>query len=152
LSGSGSVLPYLLLLPIVLVLGHATAVTGIVGWLLGRNVPRLGITRLLFYLILGALVVGLAGIIPFTGTGIVLVVMIFGVGAFLRAVLWRFRQTRDSGPRDDPFTIKEMESEPSVAENAKPADEVIELSEPVETIQAEKTTTAKETKEPPENQ
>ena len=145
--GFGLGVALLLLLPIVLVLGHATAVTGIVGWLLGRRARRLGIVRLLLFLILGALVVGFAGIIPFTGPGIVLVVLIFGVGAFLRAVLWRFRQTRNSGPSEVPPIIIERDSEPSEARSVQ-APEVIIV--PPEREMTEETIQVEEIKEPPE--
>jgi len=151
--GFGLGIALLLLLPIVLVLGHATAVTGIVGWLLGRRTPRLGIASLLFFLIVGALVVGLAGVIPFTGPGIVLVVLIFGVGGFLRAVLWRFRQTRDSGPREVPLVAKGRDSEPSNEQDVRDAEEIDELSEAEKTeesVPKEDTVATEETRDPPE--
>jgi cytoskeletal protein CcmA (bactofilin family) len=104
--GLGLGIALLLLLPIIFVLGYAVAATGIVGWLFGRSVPRLGAGRLLLFLIIGSLAIGFAGIIPFTGPGIVLFLLIFGVGGFLRAVLWRFRTSRDSGPREAPARPK----------------------------------------------
>lgn len=91
----------LLLLPIVFVLSQPVAAAGIVGWILGRTVPRLEIPRLLFFLVLGALVIAFAGIIPFTGPWIVFVTLIFGVGGVLRAVLWRFRTVKPSDQGSD---------------------------------------------------
>jgi hypothetical protein len=84
----------LLVLPIVCVLGVAVAAAGIVGWIFGRDMPWLGVGRLLAFLIIGALVIAFAGIIPVTGAWIVLAALIFGVGALLRALLWRFRTAR----------------------------------------------------------
>lgn len=98
--GLGLGVALLLLLPVILVLGHTVAVTGIMGWILRRRAPRLGVIGLLFFLIIGAAVFGLVWIIPLTGPWIVLVATIFGAGGLLRAVLWRFRSVRDSGPRD----------------------------------------------------
>jgi hypothetical protein len=86
----------LLLLPMVFVLSQPVAATGVVGWIFGRNVPRFDVARLLLFLILGALVIAFAGIIPFTGPWIVAVVFVFGLGGVFRAVLWRFRRTRAS--------------------------------------------------------
>ena len=86
----------LLVLPMILVLSQPVAAAGIVGWILGRTVPRLGVTRLVLFLILGALVIAFAGIIPFTGPWIVVVVFVFGLGGVFRAVLWRFRTVRGS--------------------------------------------------------
>ena len=48
------------------------------------------------YVIVGALVIAFAGIIPFTGPWIVLAVLLFGLGGVLRAVLWRFHVVRTS--------------------------------------------------------
>jgi len=84
----------LLLLPAIFVLSQPVAAAGIIGWIFGRTVPRLGVTRLVLFLILGALVIAFAGIIPFTGPWIVAVVFVFGLGAVFRAVLWRFRRVR----------------------------------------------------------
>ncbi len=81
----------LLVLPVVCVLGMPVAAAGIVGWIFGRSVPWIGAGRLLLFLIVGALVIAFAGIIPVTGGWIVLAALIFGFGGFLRAVLWRFR-------------------------------------------------------------
>lgn len=92
--GLGVVL--LLLLPAVFVLGQSVAAAGIVGWLFGRRTSRLGIATLLLFLFLGALVIGFSALIPFTGPWIVLAILIFGVGGFLRATLWRFRAERNS--------------------------------------------------------
>jgi cytoskeletal protein CcmA (bactofilin family) len=89
----------LLLLPMIFVLSQPVAAAGIVGWILGRTVPRLEVPRLILFLIAGALVIAFAGIIPFTGPWIVAVTLIFGLGGVLRAVLWRFRTARTSDQR-----------------------------------------------------
>jgi len=86
----------LLLLLAISVLSQPVAAAGVIGWIFGRNVPRLGVTRLVLFLILGALVIAFAGIIPFTGPWIVAAVLLFGLGAVFRAVLWRFRRVRTS--------------------------------------------------------
>jgi cytoskeletal protein CcmA (bactofilin family) len=86
----------LMLLPMIFVLSQPVAAAGIVGWILGRTVPRLEVPRLILFLVLGALVIAFAGIIPFTGPWIVLVTFVFGLGGVLRALLWRFRTSRTS--------------------------------------------------------
>jgi len=88
----------LLVLPIVCVLGMSVAAAGIVGWIFGRDLPWLGVGRLLIFLIGGALVIAFAGIIPVTGPWIVLAALVFGFGGLLRAVLWRFRIARADEP------------------------------------------------------
>jgi hypothetical protein len=88
----------LLVLPIVCVLGMPVAAAGIVGWIFGRDIPWLGVGRLLIFLIAGALVIAFAGIIPVTGAWIVLAALVFGFGGLLRAVLWRFRMARAEEP------------------------------------------------------
>jgi hypothetical protein len=88
----------LLLLPILGVLGMPVAAAGILGWIFGRDTPWLGVGRLLLFLIVGALVIAFAGIIPVTGPWIVLAALVFGFGGLLRALLWRFRMLRlDAG-------------------------------------------------------
>lgn len=89
----------LLLVPIVLVLAQPVAAAGIMGWIFGRGVPRLGVIRLLLLLVFGSLVIGFVGIIPITGLWIVVAAFIFGIGGFLRALLWRFRTMRTSDQR-----------------------------------------------------
>jgi hypothetical protein len=102
-------LALLLLLPAIFVLSQPVAAAGIVGWIFGRTVPRLGVTRLVLFLILGALVIAFAGIIPFTGPWIVAVVFVFGLGGVFRAALWRFRrgratdQTFGTAPQSEAF-------------------------------------------------
>lgn len=86
----------LLLLPMIFVLSQPVAAAGIIGWILGRTVPRLDVPRLILFLILGALVIAFVGLIPFTGPWIVVVAFIFGVGGIFRAMLWRFRTVRTS--------------------------------------------------------
>jgi hypothetical protein len=92
----------LLLTPIVFVLGQPVAAAGITGWIFGRRFERLGAGRLLLYLIVGAIAITFAGLIPVTGPWIVVIALIFGVGGFLRAVLWRFRTARAAGRLDEP--------------------------------------------------
>jgi hypothetical protein len=94
--GIGLGLALVLLLPGVVVLAHPVAAAGIVGWIFGRTVPRLEVLRLLLFLIVGALVIAFAGIIPITGPWIVFAVFLFGIGGVFRAVLWRFRASRTS--------------------------------------------------------
>lgn len=94
--GIGLGIALLLLLPAVFVVSQPVAAAGIVGWLFGRGNPRLGIPSLILFLVFGGLVIGFSGLIPFTGPWIVLATMIFGIGGFLRATLWRFRSARDS--------------------------------------------------------
>jgi hypothetical protein len=102
-------LALLLLLPAIFVLSQPVAAAGIVGWIFGRTVPRLGVTRLVLFLILGALVIAFAGIIPVTGPWIVAVVFVFGLGGVFRAALWRFRrgratdQTFGTAPQSEAF-------------------------------------------------
>jgi hypothetical protein len=122
--GLGLGIALLLLLPIIFVLGYTVAAVGIVGWLFGRSIPRLGVGRLLLFLIIGSLAIGFAGIIPFTGPGIVLFLLIFGVGGFLRAVLWRFRTSRDSGPRE--ASARPKKSGPVLKPREAPSDKKAE--------------------------
>lgn len=85
-----------LLLPAIIVLAQPVAAAGMVGWIFGRTVPRLEVPRLLLFLVVGALVIAFAGIIPITGPWIVFAVFLFGIGGVFRAVLWRFRASRTS--------------------------------------------------------
>jgi cytoskeletal protein CcmA (bactofilin family) len=95
--GFGLGLGLVLLMPIVFVLGQPVAAAGITGWIFGRRFERLGAGRLLLYLVVGAIAITFAGLIPVTGPWIVAVALLFGIGGFLRAVLWRFRTTRATG-------------------------------------------------------
>jgi hypothetical protein len=94
--GIGLGIALLLLLPIAIALSLPVAAAGVVGWIFGRTVSRLEVLRLVLFLIVGALVIAFAGIIPFTGPWIVLAVLLFGLGGVLRAVLWRFHVVRTS--------------------------------------------------------
>jgi hypothetical protein len=94
LIGFGLGLGLVLLLPIVCVLAQPVAVAGILGWVFGRRAPTFGVPRLLIFLIVGALLVAFAAIIPVTGPWIVLVAFVFGLGGVLRAMLWRFRRAK----------------------------------------------------------
>jgi hypothetical protein len=103
--GFGLGVGLVLLMPIVFVLGQPVAAAGITGWIFGRRFERLGGARLLLYLIVGALAITFAGLIPVTGPWIVAVALVFGVGGLLRAVLWRFRTTRATGRMDEPVAV-----------------------------------------------
>jgi hypothetical protein len=100
--GFGLGFALLLVMPIVFVLGQPVAAAGITGWIFGRRFETLGAGRLFVYLVIGALAITFAGLIPVTGPWIVAVAVIFGVGGFLRAVLWRFRTARATGRMDEP--------------------------------------------------
>jgi hypothetical protein len=88
----------LLLFPAVKVLALPVAAAGMIGWVAARRTVWLGTGSLLFFLISGAIILGGILLIPVTGFWIVLVLWIFGFGAFLRAILWRFRIIRPAAP------------------------------------------------------
>jgi cytoskeletal protein CcmA (bactofilin family) len=90
----------LLLFPVAKVLALPVAAAGLIGWVAARRTVWLGTGSLLFFLITGAIILGGVLLIPVTGIWIVLVLYLFGFGAFLRATLWRFRIIRPAAPLD----------------------------------------------------
>ncbi len=90
----------LLLFPAVKVLALPVAAAGLIGWVAARRSVWLGTGSLLFFLVAGAIVLGGILLIPVTGLWIVLVLYLFGFGAFLRATLWRFRIIRPAAALD----------------------------------------------------
>ncbi len=87
----------LLLLPFLLVFGHAVASAGIASALLIRRRGEIGVPTAILMLIIGAIVLTGLGLIPWVGPIIALIVLILGTGAFTRTVGGRIRR-RDPQP------------------------------------------------------
>lgn len=85
------------LVPILLVFGHVTAATGLVAGLLGGANGRrnYGPVTAFFFLLIGSVVIGLLGLIPWVGPWIVLVILVTGTGAFSRTFFGRLRRRDD---------------------------------------------------------
>jgi len=83
----------LLLLPVLIVFGHAVAVAGIAGGVLIRRQGELGVLLGLLMLIVGAIVLVLIGLIPWVGPALIAVAIVLGTGAFTRTLGHRIRRT-----------------------------------------------------------
>ena len=84
----------ILLVPLLLIIGHATAALGIADWVLNREgLPR-SLGKSLLYLAVGAIGISLVGLIPLIGPLAVLVTLLLGAGAFLAMLRDRLRTPR----------------------------------------------------------
>jgi hypothetical protein len=81
-----------LILPVLIVFGHAVAAAGIAAGLLVRARGELSVGASIGMLIIGAIVLVALGIIPWVGPAIVAIALILGIGAFTRTLAARLRQ------------------------------------------------------------
>jgi hypothetical protein len=105
----------LLLLPPLVIFGHAVAAAGIAAGIFIRSRGLLGIGQALLMLLVGAVIVVLIGAIPWVGLFLALVVLLLGVGALARVVGARLRgaasnflvgaNCQSSGPRCGPSSV-----------------------------------------------
>jgi hypothetical protein len=82
----------LLLLPFLLVSGHAVAAAGIASALLIRRRGEIGVPTAILMLVIGAIVLVGLGLIPWVGPIIALIALTLGTGAFTRTVAGRIRR------------------------------------------------------------
>ena len=86
----------LLVMPFLIVFGHAIAAAGIAAGILVRRPGDIGTGAGLLMLIIGAIILVAIGLIPFVGPILVAIALILGIGAFTRTVGGRLR--RVEGP------------------------------------------------------
>jgi cytoskeletal protein CcmA (bactofilin family) len=72
-----------LLIPLLLIIGHATFAIGISDWIFNRDEEPRTAGRSILFLVVGAVGTAIAGAIPVAGPFIVFVVLLLGLGAFL---------------------------------------------------------------------
>lgn len=82
----------LLLLPFLLVFGHAVAAAGIASAVLIRRHGEIGIPTAILMLVIGSLALVALGLIPWVGPIIVLIALVLGTGAFTRTIGGRLRR------------------------------------------------------------
>ena len=92
-----------LLLPFLLVFGHAIAAAGVAAGLLVRSRREIGTGTGLLMLVIGAVVLVAIGFIPWVGPALVGIALVLGTGAFTRTVGGRIR--RSSEPPRPPPTV-----------------------------------------------
>lgn len=105
----------LLILPFLLVFGHAVAVSGIAAGIFVRDRRELGLVRVFFMLIIGAIVVALVALIPWVGPFVVFIVLLLGLGALTRTLGSRVRrvEARPAAPMGIPMDTPPMETPPA---------------------------------------
>jgi hypothetical protein len=91
LIGLSAGIAILLLLPPLVIFGHAVAAAGIAAGIFIRSRGLLGVGQALLMLLIGAVIVVLIGAIPWVGPFLALVVLLLGVGALARVVGARLR-------------------------------------------------------------
>jgi hypothetical protein len=82
----------LLLLPFLIVFGHAVAAAGIAGAVLMRRPGEVGPLLGFLMLVVGAIILVLIGLIPWVGPALVGIAIILGTGAFTRTLGHRLRR------------------------------------------------------------
>ena len=82
----------LLMLPFVLLLGHAVAALGAADWVINRHGEARDAGRTILYLVAGAIGFAVLSLIPYLGGLLVFVAIVTGAGAFLRVLVARLRQ------------------------------------------------------------
>jgi hypothetical protein len=91
-------LALLFALPVLLVASHAVAATGLADLVFNRpQSPRLA-GRTVVFLIVGGIVLGLVSLIPAVGAFLLLILVVWGAGAFLRSARRRARRSRRPPP------------------------------------------------------
>jgi hypothetical protein len=81
----------LLLLPPLVIFGHAVAAAGIAAGIFIRSRGLLGIGQSLLMLLIGAVIVVLIGLVPWVGPFLVAIVLLLGTGALARVIGARLR-------------------------------------------------------------
>jgi len=81
-----------MILPFLVVFGHAVAAAGIAAGLLVRSRGELSIGGSILMLVIGAIVLVGLGLIPWVGPAIVAIAIVLGVGAFTRTLAARLRR------------------------------------------------------------
>jgi hypothetical protein len=81
-----------LILPILIVFGHAVAAAGVAAGVLVRARGELSVGVSIVMLIIGAIILVALGIIPWVGPAIVAIAIVLGIGAFTRTLAARLRQ------------------------------------------------------------
>lgn len=82
-----------LLMPFLIVFGHAIAAAGIAAGILVRRQGDIGVGLGLLMLIIGAVLMVAIGLIPYVGPALVGIALVLGVGAFTRTVGGRIRRS-----------------------------------------------------------
>ena len=91
-----------LILPFLVVFGHAIAAAGVASGLLVRSRREIGIGTGLLMLVIGAIVLVAVSFIPWVGPALVAIALILGIGAFTRTVGGRIRRNE---PRPPPVVV-----------------------------------------------
>lgn len=93
-------LALLFALPVLLVASYAVAATGLTDLIFNRpQSPRIA-GRTVVFLIVGAIILGLVSLIPAVGSILLLLLVIWGAGAFLRSARRRAKRSRRAAPFD----------------------------------------------------
>jgi len=85
-------LALLMILPFIMVVGHAIVATCIGIWLFDRTGEPRSFGRLLLYLLAGAVLMAIVWLIPWAGGPVVGIAILVGAGAWVRSVLPRLRR------------------------------------------------------------
>lgn len=91
-------LAVLMLVPLIFVLGYATAALGLANVLLNWTGTLVPWGWSLMFLIVGAILIALVSLIPYAGWIIILIALVIGIGAFLRTVGRRVRRWLPPAP------------------------------------------------------
>ncbi len=83
----------LLILPPLVVFGHAVAAAGIASGIFVRGQAPLGNVRAFILLVVGAIIVALIWLIPWAGAVLAAIILLFGVGALARTLGARVRRS-----------------------------------------------------------
>ncbi|MEP2745819.1 MAG: hypothetical protein ABJP87_19020 [Bauldia litoralis] len=81
----------LMVVPFLLVAGHAVAAGCIGMWILDRSGGPRSAGRLIVFIILGAVILGVIWLIPVAGPIVAFLAMLIGTGAYLRTLIHRMR-------------------------------------------------------------
>jgi hypothetical protein len=81
----------LLVLPALVVFGHAVAAAGIAGGIFVRTATPIGVWGGLALLAIGAVIIALVALVPYAGGVLVLLALLLGTGALTRAIGGRLR-------------------------------------------------------------
>ncbi len=84
-------LALLLALPLLFIFGQPIAAAGIAAGVFVRSPGPIGIARALLFVIVGAIIIALIGLIPWVGPLAVLILVLLGVGALVRTAGGRLR-------------------------------------------------------------
>jgi cytoskeletal protein CcmA (bactofilin family) len=82
----------LLFIPLLVVVGHAVAAAGVGGWILRRSAIPPGILALLFFVLVGAIIIALVSLVPWVGPWFAGAAVLLGTGGFARTLGARVRR------------------------------------------------------------